>query len=822
MRSCVLYIAAILASGVSAMKYGVVLIGGGENGTDATNIFAHVARLGGGSAARFCVIGAAAGTDAPNQVAHYCDLLLHSEVASCNGVPIDATGPGRANASNPAVVALIASCSGFFLVGGDQMLILQSLFDDGHLRTPALDALHAALSQSGGVIAGTSAGAESQTLGAVVGGGTSQYALVYGASEWMPGDPQNDEPGNLTAAMSGGLATYSPALIDAHLAQRGRQGRQLRLLLDTWRLAPTGMPYSIGIDENTALVVEPNGTAAVVGAGGVLLFDVVGSTEARISTVAAINQSRGSGTWWWCANVSATRLTEGDIVLLPDNATWSVTPAPHKVPLEGREHRGAAATSSDIFAEAGAPNGDAQWELVASSLVDARNSDMSWGVALAPALPSVNVSFLKVAGKTRGFDGTHPISGRYAISYTDLRVDVVVSPASMTPTVTAHVDDASHLSQTSHDLPRDSAVSVNIVDLLWSYAGLTTGNASFARDTMFAACQQRNFTFIRFAALPYWPRDISALYFADPSGYWKLMDAIVADATTASCRLMPSLFWNMLAIADVYHEPGGVVYDPALGPSEARSAMAEFAAAFATRYNSSATIIAWETGNEYNLIYDLNMTEQQPFICTACGSPAARTQADNVSTAGGVAWQQYMTKVLREADPMGRPVSSGHAMARPDATWRRENYAAAIPVPRFVDSVAQFYETTAMQQVGVQLMSQHIYAGSDNERFGINDPSSPAVLNYARAAAGAANQTLFVGEFGDATPGNRTFTKNVLALFESEVWRSPDGTPYFGCVWAWMLLQQWDTFSVNPGRDDEIITALMSHNARLLPRDRRS
>jgi len=367
-------------------------------------------------------------------------------------------------------------------------------------------------------------------------------------------------------------------------------------------------------------------------------------------------------------------------------------------------------------------------------------------------------------------------------------------------------------------LPPLGSVAVNMVDLYWSYAGYSAGgNATFARASMAAACgvPRRLGTLVRFAALPFWPAQLNASFLADEPLYWRTLDALVADAAAAGCKLMPSFFWNLYAMGDAFGEPGGVVFDEALGPSRARAAMEAFAAAFVARYPAGGAVAAFETGNEYNLFFDLNATQQQPCICVACGSPAARTSADNVSTAAGAAVQARLLAVIRAADGgAGRPVSSGHAMARPDATWRRDNYRNAAPPPEARDTLAQFLAITAQQQAGVDLMSQHIYAGPDNERFGETDPYSPAVLGAARQAAAAAGQTLLVGEFGDSAPGNRTFTRNVLALLGA--WRAAEegsGAPFFGLVWAWELLQQADSFSLWPGRDDAIIDAIVQHNA---------
>ena len=363
-------------------------------------------------------------------------------------------------------------------------------------------------------------------------------------------------------------------------------------------------------------------------------------------------------------------------------------------------------------------------------------------------------------------------------------------------------------------LPADGFASVNMVDLLWSYAGYSAGNSTYAREMMGAACgATRGLRFVRYAALPFWPAQLNATLLADPRMYWALHDSLVEDAAAAGCMLMPSLFWMTFAFADAFGERAGVVFDEALGPSRARDAMENFTAAFVARYSGSSAIAAWELGNENNLLWDINMTEQQPDVCAACGTPPFRTSADNISTAGGVAVQARLAAIVRANDPSARLVSSGHAMARPDATWLRESFRAPRPPPLYPDTLPQFLATTALQQAGVGLMSQHIYPGADNERFGIADPYSPAVLAFARQAAAAAGQVLLVGEFGDGAPGNRTFTRNVLALFAD--WRGrpdPAAAPFFGAVWDFMLLQQADSFALFPGRDDAIIDAIVAHN----------
>ena len=286
---------------------------------------------------------------------------------------------------------------------------MNAFFNDSpqpHTPSPALVAIVAALSAAGGVMAGTSAGAESQTGAVVIGSGDSFDALLFGASPWYPGDPDDDTPGNLTDFLPGGLGTFPYALIDGHFAQRGRQGRLLRLLLDT-RSAPTGRNIAVGVDEDTALLTSPAGRATVLGAGAVLLIDATG---------ASTSGGAPGGAPWAVSGVRLTRLTAGDAV---DLATLAVTQAAFKQPLAGREHLVHAKSSQDVFAES-----KFEFEAVATSLVDARADVVAWGATRQTLPCRFNITFDKSVAGAAGFDGTDPMTGRYAISYVGLGLAV--------------------------------------------------------------------------------------------------------------------------------------------------------------------------------------------------------------------------------------------------------------------------------------------------------------------------------------------------------------------------------------------------------------
>jgi hypothetical protein len=97
------------------------------------------------------------------------------------------------------------------------------------------------------------------------------------------------------------------------------------------------------------------------------------------------------------------------------------------------------------------------------------------------------------------------------------------------------------------------------------------------------------------------------------------------------------------------------------------------------------------------------------------------------------------------------------------------------------------------------------------QRWNITGPDNPGLLQIALTGATAAGKALYVGEFGDPLPGNRTWTAAVLgAMTQYGATR--------GTVWVWEFYQAGPTqppavFSLLPGRDSEIIAAMQAWNA---------
>lgn len=149
----------------------------------------------------------------------------------------------RSQANKEEFAKKIKNAAGVFFTGGDQLRITSLL--GGSVVSGALHQIY----QKGRLIIGTSAGAAAM----------SDTMIVEGES--------NDTPKKCTLKMAPGMGLLEEVIIDQHFAQRGRIGRLL--------LAIAQNPYmlGVGIDEDTAILVNSNGTFRVVGNQTVTIVD---------------------------------------------------------------------------------------------------------------------------------------------------------------------------------------------------------------------------------------------------------------------------------------------------------------------------------------------------------------------------------------------------------------------------------------------------------------------------------------------------------------------------------------------------------------------
>ncbi|WP_053387369.1 cyanophycinase [Leucobacter japonicus] len=183
----------------------------------------------------------------------------------------------RDNASDTALAAAIATgADAVYLGGGDQARYVRALMDctapdaaaeavDAYTEctdTPVLAALRSIV-DSGGVIAGSSAGLAIQQGANMITGGEPYESWRDGSS------PGVFDDNRLSQIPAGGFGFFTEGLIDSHFARRDRQPRIARLAIDL------GRPVAYGVEEYTALVVDrATRTGSVIGDLGVSVLDV--------------------------------------------------------------------------------------------------------------------------------------------------------------------------------------------------------------------------------------------------------------------------------------------------------------------------------------------------------------------------------------------------------------------------------------------------------------------------------------------------------------------------------------------------------------------
>jgi len=234
--------------------FGIAMMGGGS---DLDEAFRWLCKKGDGGD---FLIMRAAGDDEYNS--YVADLCKANSVATL-------IIPDRASALEPRVSEIIRDAEAIFIAGGDQARYIN--FWKG---TPVQDALNANIA-GGKPIGGTSAGL------AVLG------EFVYGALEDKEDDKDLSSPEVLRDPYFHrvtvvrdflNIPLLKNTLTDSHFAKRDRMGRSLgflsRIVQDGW----SPHPREIAIDEKSAVLVEPDGGANVVGNGKGAYFLTVTTT----------------------------------------------------------------------------------------------------------------------------------------------------------------------------------------------------------------------------------------------------------------------------------------------------------------------------------------------------------------------------------------------------------------------------------------------------------------------------------------------------------------------------------------------------------------
>jgi cyanophycinase len=212
-------------------------IGGAEDKLDNMVILSEFARLAGGDNARIAIVPTASSIEAAGL--RYKAIFLGMGVESAEVVYIGS----REDANAPASLELVENATGIFLTGGNQMRLSSII---GGTR---FEQLVRERNNAGVVVAGTSAGA------AIL----SAHMVALGSS--------GSTPKLRMAQMFAGFGLISNVIIDQHFRQRDRIGRLLSLVASNPGL------LGLGIDEDTAAVIDDQGTLKVIGRHSVTIVD---------------------------------------------------------------------------------------------------------------------------------------------------------------------------------------------------------------------------------------------------------------------------------------------------------------------------------------------------------------------------------------------------------------------------------------------------------------------------------------------------------------------------------------------------------------------
>lgn len=230
----------------------LLVIGGAEDKYNERRILKKFLELAGGEAAEVLIVPVA--SDFPEFAADvYTQAFRNLGVVS----PRVLRATSRQDIVNADVERLVDGVTGVFMTGGDQMRLVSLLGG-----TKLAEALRKKVRETNVVMAGTSAGAAAMSTSMIVRGEPSSH------------------PHKNAVKLSPGLGFLKNIIIDQHFSERGRISRLIT--------AVSYNPYNlgIGIDENTAIILDGKGVLEVFGQGSTTIVDGSQITFNEIAEVA--------------------------------------------------------------------------------------------------------------------------------------------------------------------------------------------------------------------------------------------------------------------------------------------------------------------------------------------------------------------------------------------------------------------------------------------------------------------------------------------------------------------------------------------------------
>ena len=230
-------------------KGSLIIVGGGDTPDSVQNRFISLA--GSAGKARIAILPMASqktDEEAQEVMADFQRLGAEAQVINMD----------QREANSESIAKQLEQFSGYWFTGGDQSRLADLL-----VGTKVLEMI-ARRYREGVVVGGTSAGASVMTTLMLTG-------------RWRNAkNPEEEEVLNIARGMkevAKGFGIFNGAIVDQHFMHRARYNRLISAVLDHPEL------IGIGIDEETALLVRPDGVWEVLGNHYVKIFD---ARKARI------------------------------------------------------------------------------------------------------------------------------------------------------------------------------------------------------------------------------------------------------------------------------------------------------------------------------------------------------------------------------------------------------------------------------------------------------------------------------------------------------------------------------------------------------------
>jgi cyanophycinase len=240
--------------------HGSLVIIGGALRYSQTDVWSRIVELAGGPNARIAVFPTA--SSEPLKYGSRTVDALRAVRADAFLVPlyIEKNEAGfKRQATDPELVEQLKTAGGVFFTGGSQERITAALGSTAGDRTPLLDAIWDVY-RRGGVVAGTSAGAAVMSH--------SMFRESRGTIKTLQDGLQ------LGKELAPGLGFLDAAwFVEQHCIARGRFARSLVAM------RTLGLNYGVGIDENTAVVVQGDRAMSVLGYKGAIVLDLSQATS---------------------------------------------------------------------------------------------------------------------------------------------------------------------------------------------------------------------------------------------------------------------------------------------------------------------------------------------------------------------------------------------------------------------------------------------------------------------------------------------------------------------------------------------------------------